>query len=143
MLGTSVFQLLVSMFNTGFDNECSKNIVDTTSGLVKVGWDCNQILREINNAILEDKLEDVEGSVELLRGLIDERDETLAPAITQNIKALLRVLMSNDISIEIKEQIFEILAFVTDISSQSREELLKNDTLLYIIIGILQHMKNQ
>jgi hypothetical protein len=32
---------------------------------------------------------------------------------------------------------------VTDISSQSREELLKNDTLLSIIIGILQHMKSQ
>jgi hypothetical protein len=45
MLGTSVFQLLVSMFNTGFDNECSKNIVDIMNGLVKVGWDCNQILR--------------------------------------------------------------------------------------------------
>lgn len=32
---------------------------------------------------------------------------------------------------------------MTDISSQSREELLKNDTLLSIIIGILQHMKSQ
>ena len=143
MLGTSVFALLVNMFNTGFDPECSKNIVDIMNGLVKVGWDCAQILREINAAILEDRLEDVEGSVELLRGLIDEREETLAPAVTQNVKALLRVLMSVEVSMEIKEQIFEILAFVTDISSQSREELLRNDTLLYIIIGILQHMKNQ
>jgi hypothetical protein len=74
MLGTSVFQLFVSMFNTGFDHECSKNIVDVMNGLVKVGWDCSQILREINTAILDDRLEDVEGSVELLRGLIDERD---------------------------------------------------------------------
>jgi len=32
---------------------------------------------------------------------------------------------------------------VTDISSSAREELLKNDTLLSIIIGILQHMKSQ
>lgn len=32
---------------------------------------------------------------------------------------------------------------MTDISSQSREELLKNDTLLSMIIGILQHMKSQ
>lgn len=56
MLGTSVFQLLVSMFNTGFDNECSKNIVDIMNGLVKVGWDCAQILRDINAAILDDRL---------------------------------------------------------------------------------------
>jgi hypothetical protein len=51
--------------------------------------------------------------------------------------------MNTEIPVEVKEQVFEILAFVTDISSQSREELLKNDTLLHIIIGILQHMKNQ
>jgi ABC-type branched-subunit amino acid transport system ATPase component len=44
--------------------------------------------------------------VELLRGLIDERDETLAPAVTQNLRALLRVLMANEVAIEIKEQIF-------------------------------------
>lgn len=75
--------------------------------------------------------------------MIDERDENLAPAVTQNIKALLRVVMSLEVNIEVKEQIFEILAFVTDISSQSREELLKNDCLLNIIIGILQQMKNQ
>lgn len=55
MLGTPIFQLLVNMFNIGFDNECSKNIVDIMNGLVKVGWDCNQILKEINIAILDDK----------------------------------------------------------------------------------------
>ena len=35
------------------------------------------------------------------------------------------------------------MAFVTDISTHSREELLKNDTLLRVIIGILLHIKNQ
>ena len=40
--------------------------------------------------------------MELLRGLIDERDEHLAPSVTQNIKVLLRVLMSTDISYEVK-----------------------------------------
>ena len=35
------------------------------------------------------------------------------------------------------------MAFVTDISTPAREELLKNETLLCVIIGILQHMKNQ
>jgi len=76
------------------------------NGLVKVGWDCNQILKDINSAILDDKYEDVEGSIELLRGLIDERDENVAPAVTQNIKTLLRVLMSYHVNIEVKEQIF-------------------------------------
>lgn len=88
-------------------------------------------------------MEDLESAVELLRGLIDERDENLAPAVTQNIQPLLRVIMSNDVNIEIKEEIFEILAFVSDFSSISREELLKNDCLMNMIIGILQQMKNQ
>lgn len=52
MLGTSIFQLLVNMFNIGFDNECSKNIIDIMNGLVKVGWDCSQILKDINNYLL-------------------------------------------------------------------------------------------
>ena len=59
ILGTSVFQLLVQMFNTGLDSECSKNIVDIMNGLVKVGWDCQQILKEIDQAILDDKIEEV------------------------------------------------------------------------------------
>ena len=71
ILGTPIFQTFVAMFNSGYDHECSKNIIDIMNGLVKVGWDCAQILREINEAILDDKLEDVEGGVELLRGLID------------------------------------------------------------------------
>ena len=41
------------------------------NGLVKVGWDCTQILKDAHNAILDDKFEEVEGSIELLRGLID------------------------------------------------------------------------
>ena len=56
MLGTQIFQQLVGMFNIGFDSECSKNIVDIMSGLVKVGWDCNRILNEIDTAILDDKV---------------------------------------------------------------------------------------
>ena len=52
MLGSPIFQLFVTMFNIGLDGECSKNIVDIMNGLVKVGWDCQQIMKEINNAIL-------------------------------------------------------------------------------------------
>ena len=50
--------------------------------------------------------------------------------------------MSVEVPIEVKEQVFEILVFVTDISTQAREELLKNKTLLNIIVGILQQMKH-
>ena len=57
----------------------------------------------------------------MLRGLIDERDENLAPSVTKQIKSLLRVLMSLEVAIETKEQVFEILVFVTDVSSQARE----------------------
>ena len=99
ILGKPIFSLFVSMFNKGFDTECSKNIVDIMNGLVKVGWDCNQILRDINNSSLDDKYDEVEGSIELLRGLIDERDENVAPAVTHNIKALLRVLMCSNVNI--------------------------------------------
>lgn len=51
--------------------------------------------------------------------------------------------MSHTISIEVKEQVFEIMAFVTDSSQEARELIAKNFTLMGIIIGVLQHMTNQ
>ncbi len=56
ILGTSIFQLFVNVFNSGLDQECSKNIVDIMTGLVKVGWDCERIIFELNDAILDDNI---------------------------------------------------------------------------------------
>lgn len=42
-------------------------------GLVKVGWDCNEILNELEESILDEKIEEIENSVDLLRGLVDEK----------------------------------------------------------------------
>lgn len=74
ILGTPIFQLFIKIFNTRLDPECSKNIVDIMTGLVKVGWDCNEIVSEIEEAVLEDRVEDIENSLDLLRGLMDEKD---------------------------------------------------------------------
>ena len=47
ILGTPLFSLFVTVFNRRMDPECSKNIVDIMTGLVKVGWDCEEIIQEI------------------------------------------------------------------------------------------------
>lgn len=44
ILGTSIFNLFVKIFNTRLDPECSKNIINIMIGLVKVGWNCNEII---------------------------------------------------------------------------------------------------
>jgi hypothetical protein len=74
ILSTPIFQLFVKIFNTRLDSECSKNIVDIMTGLVKVGWDCNEILNEIEEAVLDDRTDEVENALDLLRGLMDEKD---------------------------------------------------------------------
>lgn len=51
--------------------------------------------------------------------------------------------MSYTVSVEVKEQVFEILAFVTDSSPEAREMIAKNFGLMGIIVGVLQHMTNQ
>ena len=143
ILGTPIFALFVQIFNQRLDSECSKNIVDIMTGLVKVGWDCGEIISEIEEAVLEDRCEDVENSIDLLRGLIDEREENMIVSVRDRLNTFIRVLLSTEISIDIKEQVLEILSFVSDANADARLLFCKNHQLLGILIGILQHMRNQ
>jgi hypothetical protein len=45
------------MFNKGIDSECSKNIVDIMTGLVKVGWDCERIFKGLDEALLNNNID--------------------------------------------------------------------------------------
>lgn len=112
------------------------------SGLVKVGWDVNQIIHELHHAILNDKVEDVESSLELLRGLADERDDSLIDAVAENLSVFVCVLLSAEVSIDIKEQVMEILSFVSDIGVETRLTFVKNSLMVRTLVGILQHMRN-
>lgn len=78
-----------------------------------------------------------------MRGLVDEREESLFTIVPENIKVFNRILMSYTVNVEVKEQVFEILAFVTDSSPEAREMIAKNFGLMGIIVGVLQHMTNQ
>jgi hypothetical protein len=59
------------MYNNAFDKECSRNIVDIMTGLVRVGWDCNEIVRQIQEGLDNDNTEEIEIGVDLIRGLVD------------------------------------------------------------------------
>jgi hypothetical protein len=41
------------------------------TGLVKVGWDCQRIITNLENAVSEEEIDTIQGSVDLLRGLVD------------------------------------------------------------------------
>lgn len=41
------------------------------TGLVKVGWDCNEIVRQLKEALDKENMEDLEMNMELIRGLTD------------------------------------------------------------------------
>ena len=55
----------------------------------------------------------------------------------------MKLLLSTEISIEVKEQALEILSFVSDVNAEARLIFSRNQHLLSILIGILQHMRNQ
>lgn len=46
--------MFVTLFNNGVDIECSQNIIDIMTGLVKVGWDCRRIFTDLHDAVLDD-----------------------------------------------------------------------------------------
>lgn len=54
-IGTDIFELFVKIFNEGMDKECSKNIIDIMNGLVKVGWDCQRILTNLEQAVMDEE----------------------------------------------------------------------------------------
>ncbi len=47
ILGTELFEFFVRVFNEGFDEEASANVVDIMTGLVKVGWDASTIVGKL------------------------------------------------------------------------------------------------
>ncbi len=97
-------------------------------------------MRDLDTALLNDKIEEVEMRIELLKGLTDEREDSLSQIIVEHIKVLNRALLYTDLSIEYKEQIFEILSFGADSSAETRAALVGNPILIEIIIGILLNM---
>lgn len=63
--------------------------------------------------------------------------------VRDRVGVFLKIVMSAEVSVEIKEQALEILSFVTDVNAEARISFSKNSQLLGILIGILQHMRNQ
>ena len=85
-------------------------------GLVKVGWDCNEILNELEESVLDDRLDEIENSVDLLRGLVDEKEENMVNNVRERVNVFIMLLLSPEVSLDLKEQVLEILSFVSDVN---------------------------
>mgnify|MGYP000998598383 FL=1 len=55
------------------------------TGLVKVGWDCNEIVRQMREGLETENIEDIEMGIDMIRGLIVERDENVGGVIVANL----------------------------------------------------------
>lgn len=118
----------MDIYNKSVDKECSKNVVEIMTGLVKVGWDCKVIISQIADGIVADNVEDVEIGVDLIRGLVDEREETLEDIVIDNLDVFAKLFVSS--TPEIKETVLEILAYISDLSSNSRTALARHPYLV-------------
>lgn len=61
--------------------------------------------------------------------------------VKDGVGVFIKVLMSGEVGVEIKEQVLEILSFVSDVNADARLSFSKNPTLLSILLSILQHMR--
>lgn len=64
------------------------------TGLVKVGWDCNEIIRQIREGLENDNTEDIDMGVDMIRGLIDEQDENVGGIIVGNLETFVKLFAS-------------------------------------------------
>lgn len=56
-------------------------------------------MSEIEEAVLEDRVEDIENSLDLLRGLMDEKDENMITHVRDRVGVFLKIVMSSEVSV--------------------------------------------
>ena len=82
------------------------------------------IVEQIVEGVTNDDLDEVEIGVDLIRGLVDEREETLEEIVVENLDVFVKLFVSS--TQEVKETVLEILAYISDLSTNSRTALAKH-----------------
>lgn len=98
------------------------------TGLVKVGWDCNEIIRQIREGLDNENHEDIEMGVDMIRGLIEEQDENVGGTVVANLETFVKLYA---VAVpEVRETLLEIFAFVSEINTNSRLALARQPVLI-------------
>ena len=63
--------------------------------------------------------------------------------VRERVNVFIMLLLSPEVNLDLKEQVLEILSFVSDVNPEARTKFSKNSKLIGILVSILQHMRNQ
>lgn len=61
--------------------------------MTRVGWDCKELLILIEDYFEKDTLEDLETGIDLMRAIVEDREELCEDIITRKIDMFCRLLM--------------------------------------------------
>lgn len=70
-----MMEIFEKVFEDKVDRELSRNIVDIYSSLTNVGWDCTKLIDHIEDYLDKDSYEDLETGIDLLKSLVEEKEE--------------------------------------------------------------------
>jgi hypothetical protein len=85
--------LLREMYEARIDREVNRSIVDIFSSLTNIGWDCSKAVEQIETLLERDSIEDLETGVDLLKTLVEEKEEICEDIIVSKIDFFTRLLI--------------------------------------------------
>lgn len=74
-------------------------MVDIFSSLTNIGWDCTRLINHIEEYLEKDSLEDLETGIDLLKTLVEEKEEICEELVISKIEFFARLLLHQELFI--------------------------------------------
>ena len=111
--------------------------MDIFSSLTNIGWNYTKLFDHIEEYIEKDSIEDLETGIDLLKTLVEEKEEICEELIIYKMDFFVRLLLHQEFFI--REAILEIFAYLTDKSDPAKKACLNNFRFMNRIFAILSH----
>ena len=112
-------------------------MTDIFSSLTRVGLDCEQLFNVIEQFLERQTYEDIETGIDLLRALVEQKEEACEQVVTNKIDYFARLLVYS--SPEIRQSILEIFAYLSDKSERVKELCLSSFRFIDRIFATITH----
>lgn len=107
------------------------------SSLTRVGLDCKELFAMVEYYLEKDSYEDLETGIDLLRSLMEQKEEQCESIIEGKMEFFSRLLIYS--SLEIREAILEIFAYLCEKSERSKLICLGSLKFMERLFALMSH----
>ncbi len=93
VLESDLVEVLFKLFEDNNDRELSRNMTEIFSSLTRVGLDCKELFGIIEQFLERETYEDIETGIDLLRALVEQKEEACEQVVANKIDYFARLLV--------------------------------------------------